>query len=98
MTAKATIEGLQDAIQEITTFRLGNYFAIGKTFLDYIQDTKPTRIVSPSPRNNHYIFYQYGSEQSYKITRPLNTHLFIESPEVLKAAFERFVDFLADLK
>lgn len=98
MTAKATIDGLQNAIRETTTFRIETYFNIGKTFLDYVQDTKPTRIVSPSPRNNHYVFYQYGSEHGYKITRPLNTHLFIESPEVFKAAFERFVDFLADLK
>src|SRR5215472_391796 len=98
MMAKATIEGLQDAIQETTTFRLENYFDIGKTFLEYIQNAQPTRIVSPSSRNNHYIFYQYGSEQSYKITRPLNTRLFIESPEVFKATFERFVGFLADLK
>jgi len=33
MTAKATIEGLQNAIKETTTFRLENYFDIGKTFL-----------------------------------------------------------------
>jgi hypothetical protein len=76
MTAKAAIEGLQNAIQETTTFRLENYFDIGKTFLEYIQNTKPTRIVSPAQRNNHYIFYQYGSEHGHKITRPLNTHLF----------------------
>lgn len=98
MTAKATIEGLQDAIKETPTFRLENYFDIGKIFLDYIQDTKLTRIVSPSSKNHHYIFYQYGSEHGHKITRPLNTHLFIESPEVFKTTFERFVDFLSDLK
>ena len=94
----STIENLQNVIRDTSTFTLSTYFDISKTFLDYIQNTKITRIVSPSPRNNHYIFYQYGNEHSNKITRPLNTRLFIESPEVFKAVFERFVDFLSDLK
>ncbi len=98
MTENTVIEHLQNVIKDTNTFRLDNYFDISKTFLDYVQTARPTRIVSPSPRNKHYIFYQYGDEHGNKITRPLNTHLFIESSEVFTEAFERFIDFLSDLK
>jgi hypothetical protein len=98
MTAIESIARLQKVIRETNTFTLNEYYHITKTFLDYLQAVKPTRIVSPSSRNRHYIFYQYGVEYNNKITRPLNSNLFIESPEAFKATFERFVDFLADLK
>lgn len=94
----ATIVYLQNEIRNKNTFKLSDYYDISKTFLEYLQATSLTRIVSPSPRNNHYIFYQYGSENNNKITRPLNTHLFIESPDNFKESFERFIDFLSDLK
>jgi hypothetical protein len=98
MSTGEAIGRLQNVLRDTDTFRLDDYFTIGETFLDYVQTIKPTRIVLPSPKNNHYIFYQYGSEYSNKITRPLNTNLFIESPKTFKDAFERFTDFLSDLK
>ncbi len=55
-----------------------------------------TRIVSPSQQS--YIFYQYDEAHGYRITRPLNANLFIESPDDFSTAFERFVEFLGDLK
>lgn len=94
----STIADLQKEIKSKNTFKISDYYDISKKFLDYLQTTKPTRIISPSLRNNHYIFYQYGSENNNKITRPLNTNLFIESPDIFKNLFERFVDFLSDLK
>jgi hypothetical protein len=98
MTVPDTIAGLQELIQTKKTFSFEDYFQIGSTFLDYLQSTQLTRIVSPVLRNRHYIFYQYGSEYDNKITRPLNTNLFIESPEIFKESFARFIDFLSDLK
>jgi hypothetical protein len=61
-----------------------------------VESDRPTRIVSPS--QEHYIFYQYGKAQRNKITRPLNTRLFFESSDKFSDAFERFVEFLGDLK
>jgi hypothetical protein len=94
MTVEEVIGQLQNIIKDNNTFKLNDYCDISTMFLDYVQTVKPTRIVSPFPRNRHYIFYQYGSEYNHKITRPLNTN----SPEAFKQAFERFVDFLSDLK
>ena len=55
-----------------------------------------TRIVSPSHRN--YIFYQYDDHHGNRITRPLNSDLFIEASAGFQLAFERFIDFLATVK
>ena len=57
---------------------------------------QPTRIISPT--YNNYVFYQYDETYGYKITRPLNTSLFIESETEFNGAFQRFKSFIADLK
>ncbi|HEU5374386.1 MAG TPA: hypothetical protein VFV38_03020 [Ktedonobacteraceae bacterium] len=59
---------------------------------------KTTRIISPFASSKNYIFYQYGEEANNKITRPLNTHLFIESSQVFKSSFSNFMEFLTDLR
>lgn len=88
---------LQESVQDRSAFNsLNDYLAIGCAFLDFVKRTRPTRIVSPT--HPTYIFYQYDREHGHKITRPLNSDLFIESSAGLKSAFERFVAFLADLK
>ncbi len=56
---------------------------------------QPTRIVSPSHTN--YVFFQYGQGYGHKITRPINTDLFIESAADFESAFSQFRDFLSDL-
>ena len=61
-----------------------------------MEETRPTRIIAP--KHHNYVFYQYPRAYGHKITRPLNTDLFIESVSDLQVAFERFVAFLADLK
>ena len=96
MTA-VTLADLQASVQDKSAFaKLDDYLAIGLAFLNVLQETRPTRIISTSHRN--YVFYQYGPEYGHKITRPLNTDLFIESSGDLQTGFERLVTFLSDLK
>lgn len=92
-----TLHDLQASVQDKSAFvQLGDYLKMAQTFLSFLQASNPTRIVSPS--HNNYIFYQYNKNDGYKITRPLNSDLFIESPEEMKNKFERFISFLSDLK
>jgi len=92
-----TLADLQESVQDRSAFRaLADYLALGRTFLDFVRKSRPTRIVSPSHPN--YAFYQYGDDYGHKITRPLNSDLFMESASVFKHAFERFITFLAELK
>jgi len=94
---KTKLADLQASVQDRSAFAtLTDYYKICDAFLKFIQRTPPTRIVSPSHHN--YVFYQYDKTYNYKITRPLNLDLFIESASDLKIAFERFITFLADLK
>jgi len=96
MTAP-TLADLQASVRDRSAFsELGHYFTLGHAFLAFIEETRPTRIISPTHHN--YMFYQYGEAYGHRITRPLNTALFIESARDFQAAFERFVDFLGDLR
>lgn len=88
---------LQASVQDRAAFQgLADYLTVSSAFLAFVQQVKPTRIVSPS--QTAYIFFQYGPAYGHRITRPLNTSLFIESPVELKSAFERFATFLSELK
>lgn len=92
-----TLTDLQASVRDRSAFgRLEDYFELCLAFLTFIEESHPTRIVSPS--HPHYIFYQYGEDYNHSITRPLNINLFIESPVAFQKAFQRFVSFLADLK
>jgi hypothetical protein len=94
---EVTLADLQESVQDKTAFgTLEDYLTIGHAFLAFVTKTYPTRIISPSHPN--YIFYQYDESYGHKITRPLNTELFIESVSDFKDAFERFITFLADLR
>lgn len=96
MTA-ITLEDLQASVRDKSAFgELGHYFTLCHTFLTLIEETRPTRIISPTYHN--YVFYQYDESYGHRITRPLNTNLFFESADDFKIAFERFIAFLADLK
>jgi len=96
MTA-ITLEDLQASVRDRSAFgELGHYFTLCHTFLTLIEETRPTRIISPTYHN--YVFYQYDESYGHRITRPLNTNLFFESADDFKIAFERFIAFLADLK
>ena len=88
---------LQESVQDKKAFnKFDDYLIIGKAFLELIKQMNITRIVSPSQKN--YIFYQYDEDYQNKITRPLNTDLFIESQKELSNSFGRVVNFLDDLK
>jgi len=88
---------LQASVQDKQAFSaLADYSRLCNVFLEFVERTQPTRIVSPTHHN--YIFYQYEEAYDHKITRPLNIDLFIESSPVFRNAFDRFIDFLADLK
>ncbi|MBX3060871.1 MAG: hypothetical protein KF770_30790, partial [Anaerolineae bacterium] len=96
MTA-VTLQDLQVSVQDKTAFgTLADYAHIGQTFLELISRTQPTRIISPT--HNNYIFYQYDEPYGYRVTRPLNTNLFIESSHEFELAFARFMAFLADVR
>jgi hypothetical protein len=96
---KISLGDLQESLADKSGFtQLADYAKFGSAFLALLEAEKPTRIVSPSPANEHYVFYQYGKANRNKITRPLNTHLYFESRDELSAAFDRFVEFLGDLK
>jgi len=95
----ATLGDLQESLADKSGFKqLDDYLRFCAAFLALVEMERPTRIISPSPANEHYVFYQYGKANRNKITRPLNTRLFFESGEELAAAFDRFVEFLGDLK
>jgi hypothetical protein len=92
-----TLIDLQASVRDTSAFnRLEDYYQLCKAFLELMQKMRPTRIISPT--HNNYVFYQYGETYGYKITRPLNASLFIESETEFKDAFQRFMSFLADLK
>ncbi len=91
---KATLGDLQESLADKSGFtKLADYAKFCSAFLALVETEQPTRIVSPSPANEHYVFYQYGKANRNKITRPLNTKLFFESGKELSAAFDRFIQF-----
>lgn len=93
----APLEDLQASVQDRSAFgALSDYFTLCEAFLRFVQSMQPTRIISPSHHN--YIFYQYDHTYGHRITRPLNVDLFIESVSDFRAAFDRFIAFLADLR
>jgi hypothetical protein len=97
MTPTITLDDLQASVIDKSAFgELTHYFMLGHTFLTLLEQTQPTRIVSPTHHN--YVFFQYGETHGHRITRPLNTDLFIETADNFKSAFERFIAFLSDLK
>jgi hypothetical protein len=88
---------LQASVVDKSAFAtLSGYSELCQMFLRFLEISTPTRIVSPTHKN--YIFYQYGKEYGYRITRPLNIDLFIESTDNFRAAFDRFCAFLSDIR
>ncbi|HZU67489.1 MAG TPA: hypothetical protein VFA09_09430 [Ktedonobacteraceae bacterium] len=92
-----TLNDLQVSVQDRLAFKnLTDYMILCEAFLVFLERANLTRIVSPTHHN--YFFYQYDETHDHKITRPLNTDLFIESVDVFHHTFETFIDFLLDLK
>lgn len=96
MTA-TTLADLQASVRDISAFnQLADYSALSRNFLAHIKQQRLTRIISPTRPN--YVFFQYSSSSGHRLTRPLNTNLFIESPSALDDSFERLTAFLGDLR
>jgi hypothetical protein len=94
---KYVLEDLQESVRDKTAFKkIDEYAKLAIAFLNLIPRLQPTRIVSPSIKS--YIFFQYGAKYSHRISRPLNTNLFIEDPDQLGKSFERFLSFLDDVR
>lgn len=92
-----TLDQLQSSIQDKSAFgQLEDYAFLCHAYLTYLEETKPTRIISPYEQ--HYIFFQYSEAYDHKITRPLNSNLYMESAKTFKTAFNRFGAFLEDLR
>lgn len=92
----AGLRDLQTALKDPLRLQtLDEFAAVTAEFLDFLGTEQPTRIISPTHHN--YVFFQYTEEYGHKITRPLNSHLFIESPELFQSAYKQFTAFLADL-
>jgi len=94
---RISLSTLQSSVQDSSAFQqLSDYHKLTKCFLSFLAASKPTRIVSPS--QNNYIFFQYGSTFSHRITRPLNTNLYVESDTEFSAMFSQFLSLLQDIK
>lgn len=92
-----TLADLQESVLDKSAFRtLPEYQKLCSAYTEFVATSQPTRIISPSQPN--YIFYQYNTDYSHKITRPLNIDLYIENQEQFDQAFDRFSSFLTDLK
>lgn len=92
-----TLEDLQESVRDTSAFgNTDDYFKVCHSFLMLMESIKPTRIISPSHQN--YIFYQYPSGYNHRITRPLNTNLYIESSKEFNNYVDVFKDFLHDLR
>jgi hypothetical protein len=95
--SSVALTDLQESVRDKSAFGyLKDYLTICRAFLAVAQKEKATRIISPT--HSHYVFFQYAQKYGHRITRPLNSNLFYEKPSEIKAAFERFVDFLGDLR
>jgi hypothetical protein len=88
---------LQERVQSITAFSsLKEYMQICNDYVLFLEEEQPTCIVSPTTSN--YLFFQYGKDFNHRITRPLNSNLFLQSSVLFEQAFDRLIDFLSDLK
>jgi len=65
-------------------------------FIELLETTNPTHIISPS--HNNFICFQYSKKYSNKFTRPLNTDLFIENSTAFEESFSNFIEFCEDIK
>jgi hypothetical protein len=91
-----TLQDLQFRIQDKNYLRkLDDFYTLCDSFLAFIYHQPPTRITSPN--RHHYIFYQFDQLHGYRITRPLNTNLFIDRPDQFQEEQKRFTDFLGKL-
>ncbi len=92
---KELIYDLQASLLDREGFTsLEEYEKFTTEFLVYLENADITRIVSPSHAN--YIFFQFSEGLSHKITRPLNSDIYVSNKDEFKALFVSFCGLLAD--
>lgn len=96
MTAPGLDELRQRVVSDTGLRSLADFANLAEAFLRILTDVSTARIASPT--DHGYMFFQYSASEGFKITRPLNANLFIASPDTFRAAFERFMTFLAGLR
>lgn len=95
--SEVTLDELQRVIQDKKAFvKIEEFPAVCRAFLRFVKKSKLVRIVSPSTKN--YIFYQFPDKYGNKITRPINTDLYVESLAEFTRLSEAFMTFLGELK
>ncbi|MHB1443977.1 MAG: hypothetical protein ACYCXO_14710 [Candidatus Humimicrobiaceae bacterium] len=77
---------------------LKDFLNFTETYLGYIESNLQAVIISQN--ENHYQFYQYGSDGDYQITRPVNSHLMYKINDFiqLKDYFVTIIKNSKDLK
>jgi hypothetical protein len=91
------LNDLQVMVRDKLSFTtLEDYVNLCQVFLKLVKEMQPTRIISPT--NHNYIFFQYDQSFEHRITRPLNTNLFIEDITAFQVILDRFMSFLNDLQ
>ena len=58
---------------------LDNFLSFAEKYLEYVASELQAVIVSQN--ENHYQFYQYGSDGGYQITRPINSKLMYDASD-----------------
>lgn len=74
---------------------VSDYAEFSHAYLETIPQARQAVIVSTNEHN--YIFYQYGQDAGYNITRPLNSDLLIEADD-FQSARDTFMDALGDIR
>lgn len=96
MTSVSLID-LQSSVIDTHAFKkLQDYYLISQALLEFFENSKPTKIISPTDHN--YMFYQYDESYGHKISRPINSDLFIKTSQEFRMAFDRFLTLLDDLR
>jgi len=83
------------AIDKSKFKKLPDFFDFAEKYFDHISVKLQAVIVSQN--ENHYQFYQYGSDGGYQITRPINSRLMHNINDFL-AAKRKFGRLLRDAK
>ena len=93
------ITRLAEIATEKTKFKtLSDFLDFAERYLTYVATELQAVIVSQN--ENHYHFYQYGSEGSYQITRPINSKLMHSANNfpAVKKSFAKILNNAKDLR
>lgn len=86
---------VRDACNKDNFNSIDNYYSFAKRYLEFIKDNLQAVIVSRN--ENHYQFFQYKSDGTFNVTRPINSNLMY-SFEELETTIGNFHDILANIK